>query len=195
MFARTARLCLRPPFAEDAAAIAAAIGDDAILRNLATAPAPYGRADAEAFINLAAAPELPRWIMMLRTAGVPRIVGGVGIHRREDDTLELGYWVARPYWGLGFATEGGRHAVRTARSLGLPKLTAGHFADNPASGAVLRKLGFRATGQIAPRFSLARGGDVACVLFEEGDGSDGNDAGVPPGMRRSDGFTSDLIAA
>lgn len=168
MFARTARLLLRPPFAEDAPALAKAIGDEGIVRNLATAPWPYGVAEAKAWLaNPAHDPLLPNWLMLLRTGDAPRIVGGIGIHRREDDSLELGYWVARRYWGLGFATEAGQQIRRTARSLRLPRLTAGHFIDNPASGKVLRKLGFRPTGRIALRLSLARGGDVPCALFEE----------------------------
>jgi RimJ/RimL family protein N-acetyltransferase len=170
MFARTSRLLLRPAFAEDAAQLAQAIGDEAVVRNLATAPWPYGEADAEQFIASAIdEPLLPVWVMLLRTAGLPKLIGGVGIHRRNDGALELGYWVARRFWGLGFATEAGCHAVRTARAMQLPKLTAGHFTDNPASGAVLRKLGFHSTGEIAPRYSLARGSDAPCALFEEGD--------------------------
>ena len=41
MFARTPRLLLRPGFPEDAPALVAAIADQAIVRNLATAPWPY----------------------------------------------------------------------------------------------------------------------------------------------------------
>ena len=41
MFARTERLLLRPGWAEDAPALAAAIADEMIVRNLATAPWPY----------------------------------------------------------------------------------------------------------------------------------------------------------
>ena len=36
-------------------------------------------------------------------------------------------------------------------------LLAGHYADNPASGHVLVKAGFLYTGEVIPRFSLARG--------------------------------------
>lgn len=168
MFARTPRLLLRPPFIEDAREITARIGDEGVVRNLATAPWPYGVADAEAWLaHPQHDPLLPNWVMLLRTGGQPRIVGAIGIHRRDDDSLELGYWVARRYWGLGFATEAGHQIRRTARALNLPRLTSGHFIDNPASGAVLRKLGFRPTGQIAMRHSLARGRDVPCALFEE----------------------------
>src|SRR3546814_6508816 len=77
--------------------------------------------------------------------------------RRENGEVELGYWVARSYWGLGYATEAGRHMLDLARTLGIPRLTAAHFVDNPASGAVLRKLGFRPTGRRIERASLGRG--------------------------------------
>src|SRR3546814_5039329 len=83
--------------------------------------------------------------------------------------------------------------------MNLPKLSAGHFVDNPASGAVLRKLGFRPTGKVAQRYSLARGGEAACALFEEGDAD--ADAvvtpmrsriGVDEDFRRSEEHTSEL---
>ena len=52
MFARTPRLLLRPGWMEDAPALAQAIGDPAILRNLTHAPAPYTLDDAQAFLSL-----------------------------------------------------------------------------------------------------------------------------------------------
>jgi RimJ/RimL family protein N-acetyltransferase len=51
-------------------------------------------------------------------------------------------------------------------ALGLKRLHAGHFADNPASGRVLRKLGFRATGKVAGRYSTGRAAIAPCRLFE-----------------------------
>lgn len=178
MFARTERLLLRPGWIEDAPALARAIGEEAVVRNLATAPWPYGEDAARAFLSQPVATTEPRFLIFARTGGAPRLVGGCGISPSPEGDLEMGYWVARPYWGLGFATEAGRQLVRIARAMGLPRLTAGHFTDNPASGAVLRKLGFRPTGKVAPRFSLARGGEAPCALFEEGEG-DGGDAVTP----------------
>lgn len=105
MFARTPRLLLRPGWMEDAATLAQAIGDPAILRNLARAPSPYGLDDAQAFLALPQHPQLPRLLAFTRTQGAPRLVGGCGVHLDEDGAPELGYWIARPYWGLGFATE------------------------------------------------------------------------------------------
>lgn len=168
MFARTPRLLLRPGFAEDARAFSVAIGDEAILRNIGSAPCPYDDADARAFLSAPSDPLLPGFVITQRTGGAPRIVGHIGITRQPDeDGPELGYWIARPFWGLGFATEAGRAVMNLARALKLPPLRAGHFTDNPASGAVLRKLGFRPTGQVVQRHSVARGEAAACVLFEE----------------------------
>lgn len=182
MFARTERLLLRPGWQEDAPALTRAIGEEAVVRNLSRAPWPYGEAEAQKFLSLPVDPNQPRFLIFARTGGAPRLVGGCGIAPSQDDDrgrdLELGYWIARPYWGLGFATEAGRQLVRIARAMNLPRLGAAHFIDNPASGAVLRKLGFKPTGQVAQRHSVARGGAAACALFEEGDG-DGSNAVTP----------------
>jgi RimJ/RimL family protein N-acetyltransferase len=189
MFARTERLLLRPGWQEDAPALARAIGEEAVVRNLATAPWPYGEADAQAFLRQPINPAQPRFLIFARTGGAPRLVGGCGISPSPEGDLEMGYWIARPYWGLGFATEAGRQLVGIARALNLPRLTAGHFLDNPASGAVLRKLGFAPTGKVAQRYSLARGGDAAVALFEQGDAE--GDGQVTP-MRSRIGVDEDF---
>ena len=167
MFARTERLMLRPGWPEDAPVLSRAIGDEAVVRNLARAPWPYALGDAQAFLSATPDRLLPNFLIFARTQGAPRLVGGIGLHRDDHGAVELGYWIARPYWGLGFATEAGRAVVDLAQeSLRLDRLVAGHFLDNPASGHVLRKLGFVATGQMTTRASQARGCLVPFVAFE-----------------------------
>src|SRR3546814_15945413 len=100
MFARTERLLLRPGWREDAPALAAAIGDEAIVRNLATAPWPYNQADAEDFLARPEDSTLPNFLIFSRTLGAQRLVGSCGIMQGKEDHLELGYWIARSYWGL-----------------------------------------------------------------------------------------------
>lgn len=168
MFARTERLVLRPGWQEDAAALTRAIGDEAVVRNLARAPWPYGKGDAEAYLALPRDPRLPDLLAFTRTQGAPKLVGGCAIDRRADGRLELGYWIARPYWGLGFATEAARAVMTIARATGLSGITAAHFLDNRASANVLRKVGFRPTGVIEQRHSAGRRRTVPCLLFEEG---------------------------
>jgi RimJ/RimL family protein N-acetyltransferase len=177
MFARTERLLLRPGWAEDAPALAAAIADEMIVRNLATAPWPYRLRDAEAFLAQPRDPVLPSFLIFERTDGAPKLVGSCGLGRRPSGAVELGYWIARAHWGRGFATEAGRALVEIARTLGLPSLDASHFLDNPASGRVLEKLGFKPLGITAPRLSCARGTDAQArllrlVLSQEAEGAE-----------------------
>lgn len=134
MFARTERLLLRPGWAEDAPALAAAIADEQIVRNLATAPWPYGLKEAEAYLAAPRDPALPTFLLFARTDPAPELVGACGLGRRPSGAVELGYWIARAHWGNGYATEASRQLVAIARVLGLTRLEASHFIDNPASG-------------------------------------------------------------
>jgi RimJ/RimL family protein N-acetyltransferase len=87
----------------------------------------------------------------------------VGCHEGRH---EFGYWISRPHWGLGYATEAGEAFLAAARhSLRLKHLSAHHFLDTPASGRVLEKLGFRSTGLIASRYSAGRRGSAPAKLY------------------------------
>jgi RimJ/RimL family protein N-acetyltransferase len=166
MFARTERLALRPAWSEDAAALARIAGDEAVARNLARLPFPYGLADAEAFIASQARKRCPGLLIFRRTHGAPQLIGVAGLDMQPGSDPRLGYWLARPYWGLGYATEAGRAIVEIARDgFRLKRIEAGHFLDNPASGRVLRKLGFRPTGEVVMRRSLARTGEVPMLCY------------------------------
>ena len=105
MFARTPRLLLRPGSPEDAPALAAAIADEAIVRNLANAPWPFRMRDAEAFLARPRDPVLPSFLIFERTRGAPQLVGSCGLGRRPSGAVEMGYWIARSHWSRGFATE------------------------------------------------------------------------------------------
>lgn len=165
MFSRTQRLLLRPSWPEDASALQRAVADEAIVRNLALAPWPYTIDDARAFAGRENAAPFPDFLLWQRTDGAPRLIGacGIGSHNGE---AELGYWIVRPCWGLGYASEAAGAVIQIARALGHERLVASHFVDNPASGHVLRKLGFRPTGRTELRHSKGRGHAVPSILFE-----------------------------
>ena len=165
MFARTPRLLLRPGFPEDAPALATAMSDAAIARNLAVVPWAYSLRDAEAFLASPRDPILPSLLIFERGAGAPQLVGSCGLGRRPSGAVEMGYWIARSHWGRGLATEACTALIEIARTLGLARLEASHFVDNPASARVLEKLGFESTGLIAPRRNCARGADVPARLM------------------------------
>lgn len=161
MFARTPRLLLRPGWAEDAPALAAAIGEEAVVRNLARAPWPYGLPEARAYCESGFDAALPSFFILERAPASPRLIGGIGLGRTPEGEVEFGYWLARAAWGRGYATEAGRAVLELARNgLRLSRIVSGHFLDNPASGRVLEKLGFIASPETGLRHSLARGCDV-----------------------------------
>ena len=166
MFARTERLLLRPSWAEDANEVYAGIADERIVRNLSRAPWPYALSDAQEFVVREAQTHYPNFLLMQRTDGAPRLVGSCGLGEYEDG-VELGYWIAQPFWGLGYATEAARAVVGIARALGHRKLIGRHFVDNPASGRVLRKTGFRSTGRTAMLNSRGRTEPAPCVIYEQ----------------------------
>jgi [ribosomal protein S5]-alanine N-acetyltransferase len=78
---------------------------------------------------------------------------------------ELGYWVGKPYWDRGFATEMAqaviRHVFTTTDRRVIP---ISHFADNPGSARVIAKCGFVPTGS-RRMFSLARGHEVDALTY------------------------------
>ena len=86
-----------------------------------------------------------------------RMIGVADIDEIREQDGSLGYWFDRSEWGQGYAHEAACAVVRFAREdAGLLKLTAGHAYDNPASGRILSKLGFRPF-DVVPRLSRARG--------------------------------------
>ena len=153
----TPRLALRRLEAHDAPALARLIDDPDIARMTTRIPYPYGLAEAEGFI--AHVRTSGEKVFAIQPHGGP--LAGVLGFQGEDAAPEMGYWLGRPFWGRGYATEAGRAAVDWAeRRWGKRALRSGHFADNPASGRVLDKLGFLYTGEVQKRPSLARGEPV-----------------------------------
>lgn len=165
MFARTERLTLRPGWTEDAPALLAAIGHETVARNLSRVPWPYTLADAEAFIGGWRGDAGPTFLIFAHDRGRCDLIGGIGIVPLGDVPHMLGYWLTPSAWGRGYATEAGRAVLNIAVTLGVGRVTAGHFVDNPASGAVLRRLGFAATGTRRMIPSRGRGMAVETIDY------------------------------
>ena len=90
----------------------------------------------------------------------PACIGICGVHPLRN--WEFGYWLGKPFWGRGYATEAAHRLVTYAfEALDLETVHAGWFFDNPASGHVLAKLGARHNGS-AMRDCRARGMAVLC---------------------------------
>jgi ribosomal-protein-alanine N-acetyltransferase len=151
----TARLHLRPPVAADAEAVIAICGDWELARQLSRVPHPYRHSDYRFFLEHVVVKE-PTWAVVLRATN--EVIGMIGLSPHQDgQSAELGYYIGRAHWGQGLATEAGHAIVRLGtEDIGYPRLTAGYHADNPASGRVLAKLGFKPIG-VSNRMCRAEG--------------------------------------
>lgn len=164
MFIRSERLFLRPAWPEDWEELFPLIADQGVVRNLASAPWPFRAEDAREFAARERVRMLPHFLATLPGANGSPIIGSIGLGK-DGGQAELGYWIAREHWGRGYASEAAFAVLRLAAALGHRRVVAGHFVDNPASGRVLRKVGFRSTGEDRQRFSLGRGCDAPSVEY------------------------------
>lgn len=156
----TRRLVLRPPEYSDAPRLAEYLNDVDVARNLSSPPHPFTEKNAYDFVTNAASRRAKGegFLFSVLFKDDEALLGTCGL-RLKDGIFELGYWVAKPYWGMGIATEAAEKVISFAfNGLKADSLTAGHFCDNPASARVLEKLGFVRTGSaMVP--SRARGGE------------------------------------
>jgi ribosomal-protein-alanine N-acetyltransferase len=144
----TDRLLLRPNILADAPELARLAGEREVAATTLRIPHPYSVADAEAFITgWQDADERVGFAIVLRKDSV--LIGGAGLRlEKAHHHAELGYWIGTPYWGNGYATESARAVLRYGfEVLNLHRIHASHFANNPASGNVLRKLGMKYEGR------------------------------------------------
>jgi RimJ/RimL family protein N-acetyltransferase len=149
------RLILRPPRPGDIQSMTVWLSDYDVARMTARVPHPYGESDAEAFVA-AGTPNC--FVIEHKSDRV--FLGMTGLH--ADEGCEFGYWLGKPFWGRGYATEAARRlAAHAFETLVVENLHAGWFHDNPASGHVLAKLGARHNGS-QMRDCRARGLKVLC---------------------------------
>lgn len=130
-----------------------------------TFPHPYNRAAAERWVAYNASVQGPTLDFAITLDG--EAIGGIGFLRKEDMFrcgLELGYWLAEPFWGRGLIPEAIAAAVDYAFTT-FPEVAAvqaRHVTANAASGRVLLKSGFQLDGRL--RDAAVKGGVVSDVL-------------------------------
>ena len=154
----TRRLTLRAPEERDVACLTRLADDLDIARMTTRMPHPYTRLDAEEFVSRTAAQDPRRENTFVLDHEDEGPIGVLGFFHDADPYPELGYWIGRPFWGRGFATEATEGALDWAgRRWRKRAVIAGHFPDNPASGRVLSNAGFLYTGEVRAKHSRARG--------------------------------------
>jgi [ribosomal protein S5]-alanine N-acetyltransferase len=147
---KTERLLLRPFTLADAKDVQRLAGDRDIASTTASIPHPYDDGVAEQWIAMHQQRfEEGTWLNLAITCDPEgALVGALGLRfEPEHDRAELGYWIGKPYWGRGYATEAARALVQYGfDTLGLHRIYARHLTRNPASGRVLQKIGMTHEG-------------------------------------------------
>jgi 8-oxo-dGTP diphosphatase len=158
----TQRLILRAPTMTDMPAFVAILNDYDVAKNLRLVPHPF---TDTLFREALARRDRQRqdgtdYNFAVTRAMDGALIGLCSVERVDSGAWEFGYWYGKQYWGQGYATEAAWPVMRLAfEDMGAERLTAGWFDDNPASGAVLHKLGFSVTG-VARVHCVARGCEV-----------------------------------
>lgn len=172
------RIQLRPWEPTDAAALAALLSDRRVQDRLRDGlPYPYTEEDGRAYIAaMLAAEKDDTFAFAVTVEG--RVVGNVGAFRQGNIhrcTAELGYYLAREYWGRGIMTEAVRQlCAYVFAETDILRIFAEPFADNIGSCRVLEKAGFSYEGTL--RGSAVKNGrvlDMRMYARLKGDAADG----------------------
>lgn len=146
----TKRLVLRLAQKEDRQALVEHLNDYDVAKWLSNIPSPYTMSDAEDWVNTVNAsindepPSFHLSVFMKKA-----LIGGVGLRHVENERYELGYWLAKEYWGRGLAFEAATGLLRHGRRESPGSKIIAHCAkDNEASMRVLKRLGFRFVDEV-----------------------------------------------
>lgn len=158
------RFILRPPLGADVGMIAHYSGDKRVAEETRSIPHPLAPGVAEGFVRRAM--EVDRredvWIMdgsgQDNAARGHEVIGVISLTRLDRGQAQLGYWVAPPFWNMGYARAAVK-AIVAANPLGNETLFAEVFQDNPNGARVVTGAGFDYVGD-AEAYSLARGANV-----------------------------------
>ena len=158
---RTARLHLRAVTNADAARIAVLAGDWDVASMTGRIPYPYSEAAAHHWISGLAEREE---VFGIELNG--ELIGIRGFTPQPSGDAELGYWIGKPYWGRGFATEAaGAVMAYGFKEAGVRRFICKHLTGNPASARVIRKFGFRFLGD-ATGWCEARQCELPALAYE-----------------------------
>lgn len=111
------------------------------------------------------------WAVVLKATG--KIIGCMGYYPPGESNIdigeneaEVGYWMGKPYWNKGYATEAlGAMVAYCFKVKGFQTLWADCFAGNKASARVMEKCGFADTGRKNYCSKLLHGKDTpVCIM-------------------------------
>lgn len=145
-----ARVFLRLPKPEDIPVIYKLVRDPKVLR-YTLVPYPYFKRHAVDFVEMSSRSlkERSAYIFVIIEKESNQMVGAVGLHlvTQVHKKAELGYWMGKPFRGMGYTTEASRMLIEYGfKNLKLERIYAYAMTDNPDSQRVLKKCGFLKEG-------------------------------------------------
>jgi len=127
-------------------------------------PHPYTRRDGIDYLNYVRSMDVP---MAFAIEHEGEAIGGIGFRLGSDIarlSAEMGYWLAEPFWGRGYATRAVAAASEWAfENYRIIRVFAMVFSHNAASIRVLEKAGFQREGIL--RRSAIKSGTVLDQLM------------------------------
>ncbi len=135
-------------------------------------PFPYTEAAADEWLALYAktAEQQGRPVHWAIRSAYDALIGGCGFSgfqadKSQSHRAEVGYWLAKPFWGRGIMTAVVQRLCQHAFEVfGLAKITAHVHPHNSASARVLEKCGFQEEGYLRKHF-LKDGQFIDARLF------------------------------
>ena len=133
-------------------------------------PFPYTEANADEWLALVGkiTEEQCQAVHWAIRSADDALIGGCGFDGFQvgkSHRAEIGYWLAKPFWGRGIMTAVVQRVCQHAfEEFSLTKITAHVFQHNPASARVLEKCGFQEEGFLRRHF-LKDGQFIDARLF------------------------------
>jgi RimJ/RimL family protein N-acetyltransferase len=149
----TSRLVLRKFKPADADRVRQLAGDKAIARTTLSIPHPYKKGVADTWIKSLKKQTADKrnvvWAVTLKAT--KELIGSISLKdvNVRHQRAEIGYWIGRPYWNQGYATEAAQAVLHCGfTQLKLKRIFGHHFANNPASGRIMQKIGMQHEGTL-----------------------------------------------
>jgi len=146
----TNRLLLRSLRREDAEKIEELAGDYEVAKTTLSIPHPYPQGSAVDFIenSLQAEKKGEYTIFAIVEKDMNHLIGIINISTTPaHERGELGYWIGKPYWGMGYGTEATRLMISYAfETFSLNKIFARAVTHNPGSWRIMEKVGMTHEG-------------------------------------------------
>lgn len=170
----TERLLLRSFQVSDAPRVALLAGDFEIACMTSNIPHPYQEKMAVEWIqeheNQYLAHTAIHFAIVKRDEDL--LIGAIGLSLDlQNQRAEIGYWIGKPFWNQGYATEAAQRVLKFAfDELDLNRIEARHMTKNPASGRVMQKIGMSYEGTLRQsiyRFGNFEDAALYSILREE----------------------------